>query len=154
MGIAASSLKLGFAYMVDGELMDWKLSIDASRSIEACFAKVDDWLAYYQPDLLVLEDEATSRKGPNALALIATMRRAAEEAGIAVVMVARPADAANKYAEATVLAAEFPQIAAWLPDKRRAWDVEPRNIILFEALALAWQWWQSADRIEEDTIDW
>jgi hypothetical protein len=133
--------------------MDWRLSIDASRSEAACFAKVDDWLSYYQPDVLILEDIEASRKGPNALTLHAAIKRAALENEVRVVEVSRE-KAANKYAEADALAAEFPQIAAWLPNKRRTWEVEPRNIILFEALALAWDWWRSTDPPAEETIEW
>lgn len=154
MGMAVSSLKIGFAYLIDGELMDWKLSIDASRTEEACFMKVDDWLSYYQPDVLVIEDVEQSRKGPNSRLLQSAIRKAALEAEVRVVEVARDLGAANKYAEAEALAAEFPQIAAWLPEKRRLWEQEPRNIIIFEALALAWSWWKSSGPTIEDIIEW
>lgn len=154
IGIAVSSLKVGFAYLIDGELMDWRLSIDASRTEEACFAKVDEWLSYYQPDVIVIEDPEYSRKGPNSLLLQSAVKKAAMESEVRIVEMPRGTDAANKYAEAEALAAEFPQIMAWLPERRRAWEQEPRNIILFEALALAWNWWRTSAPPNEEIIEW
>ena len=51
---------------------------------------------------------------------------------------------ATKEEVAAFIAAEFPQIEAWLPRRRRAWEPEPRNIIYFEALALVWAYWRSS----------
>jgi hypothetical protein len=53
------------------------------------------------------------------------------------VAVARECCYANKYVEADALAERYPDIAAWKPKKRRFFDNEPRNTVLFEALALA-----------------
>jgi len=83
------------------------------------------------------------------------MRRAAQDAKIDVALAQRNRALPNKYAEAAELADEFPQIAAWLPAKRRLWEKEPRNIVMFEALSLAWGWWRSSGpRESEATIDW
>jgi hypothetical protein len=43
----------------------------------------------------------------------------------------------NKYAEADALVDRYPELAPWKPMKRRFYDNEPRNTVLFEALALA-----------------
>jgi hypothetical protein len=155
MGIAIGSGKIGFGYLVDGELMDWKLSIDASRSEEAAYALATKWIGYYQLDVVVLEDPDVSRKGSHSRVLHDAVVLAANELEVEVALVQREQLAPNKYAEAAALAKEFPQLAAWLPDKRRLWEKEPRNIILFEALALAWFWWRrSAPQDDLDTIDW
>lgn len=155
MGIAVGSGKVGFAYLVDGELMDWRLSIEASRTATNAFALASEWLGYYRVDLLVLERPDESRKGPHSQTLHDAVARAAKEARVSLALGYRRSGAPNKYAEAAELAAEFPQLAAWLPDKRRLWEHEPRNIILFEALSLAWNWWQaSGPRESEETIDW
>ena len=155
MGIAVSSGKIGFAYLTDGELMDWGLSVKARRGEDVAFEKALDWISYYQLDLLVLEDPADSRKGPHAMVLHDAVVRAAETARVELVLLPRIQESPNKYAEAATLAAEFPQIASWLPSKRRLWETEPRYIILFEALSLAWRWWRSAGpREASDTIEW
>jgi hypothetical protein len=52
------------------------------------------------------------------------------------IAVERPSLFPNKYAEAEALAARYPELAAWKPKPRRFFDNEPRNTVLFEALAL------------------
>lgn len=154
MGIAVSSGKIGFAALVDGELMDWGLSLKARRGIETAYEKASEWIGYYQLDLLALEDPSESRKGPYALLLHDAVVRAAVDAKVEVALLPHMMDAPNKYAEAAELAKEFPQIAGWLPSKRRLWETEPRYIILFEALSLAWRWWREMGREPEQTIEW
>jgi hypothetical protein len=145
LGIAASHGKIGFAYLVDGELMDWGLSVRASKSFEEAFKRVTIWTVYYRPDIIVTERvEELSRKGAHTRTLIRAAESAANNANADYVEMVLPSDGANKYEAAAALAAEFPQIEPWLPRKRRAWEPEPRNIIYFEALALVWAYWRSS----------
>ena len=145
LGIAASHGKIGFAYLVDGELMDWGLSAKASRSFEEAFKRITAWTIYYRPDLVIAERvEEKSRKGAHTRTLIRAAESAANNAKADYVEMVLPSDGRNKYEAAAVLAAEFPQIEPWLPRRRRAWEPEPRNIIYFEALALALAWWRSS----------
>lgn len=151
MGFAVGTGKVGFAYLVDGELMDWRLSIRASRSFDAAFKQALSWITYYRPELVVLEQiEADSRKGTHSQSLILAIESAANNANIDHVSMVRPSSGPNKYVDAAALAQEFPQIAPWLPHKRRLWETEPRNIIYFEALALAMAWWRSSERAWKD----
>ena len=145
LGIAASHGKIGFAYLVDGELMDWGLSAKASRSFEEAFKRVTAWAIYYRPDIVAAEHiEEHSRKGAHTRTLIRAVESAANNVKADFVEMLLPSNGKNKYEAAAALAAEFPQIEPWLPRRRRAWEPEPRNIIYFEALALALAWWRSA----------
>jgi len=154
MGVAVGTGKIGFAYLVDGELMDWKLSTEASRSEFAAFEQAQKWIGYYEVDALILEARETSRRGTYSLELGAAVKEAADSLGVHVVFVERNTSAANKYAEAAELVEEFPQLAAWLPSKRRLWEKEPRFIVLFEALSLVWKWWRSCgDETQLATIN-
>ena len=147
LGFAIGSGKIGFAYLVDGELMDWRLSIKASRSFDGAFKQALEWIIYYKPELVVFEEIDTStRKGAHSLSLIQAVESAANNANVEIARMPRPSIGPNKYAGAAELAAEFPQIASWLPHPRRLWETEPRNIIYFEALALVWTWWKSSGR--------
>lgn len=144
LGIAASHGKVGFAYLVDGELMDWGLSVKASKSFEEAFQRVTAWTIYYRPDLVVTERvEGASRKGVHTRNLIRAAESAANNGNAEYAEVSAPLDGLNKYAAAAGLAEQFPQIAPWLPRKRRTWEPEPRNIIYFEALSLALAYWRS-----------
>ncbi|MEQ1899549.1 MAG: hypothetical protein ABL866_02330 [Devosia sp.] len=154
LGIAASHGKIGFAYLVDGELMDWGLSVRASKSFEEAFKRVTAWTIYYRPDIVVTERvEQQSRKGAHTRTLIRAAESAANNADADYVEMILPAHGPNKYAAAAALAAEFPQIEPWLPRKRRAWEPEPRNIIYFEALALVWAYWKSAPALGENQTE-
>jgi hypothetical protein len=144
LGVAASHGKIGFAYLVDGELMDWGLSVRASRSFEEAFRRVTAWAVYYRPDAVVTQRiEERSRKGAHTRLLIRAAESAANNVRADYIEVILRADGKNKYEAAAALAREFPQIEPWLPRKRRAWEPEPRNIIYFEALALVWTFWRS-----------
>lgn len=155
LGIAASHGKIGFAYLVDGELMDWGLSVKASRSFEEAFKRVTAWTIYYRPDIVIAERvEEQSRKGAHTRILIRAAESAANNANADYVEIVPPSAGTNKYETAAALAAEFPQIEPWLPRRRRAWEPEPRNIIYFEALALVWAYWRSsASNLGGNTAD-
>ncbi len=145
LGIAASHGKIGFAYLVDGELLDWGLSAKASRSFEGAFKRVTAWTVYYHPDVVVTEQvDPKGRKGAHTRTLIRAAESAANNANADYVEMVLPSDTTNKYKAAAALAAEFPQLEPWLPRRRRPWEPEPRNIIYFEALALAWSYWRSS----------
>ena len=154
MGIAINSSKLGLAYLVDGELMDWKVSTDVIRNEETAFEQAQKWIGFYELNAVVLEALEDTRKGERAHRLQQAVVRAADLLGVPVVFGQRGA-AANKYAAAAALADEFPQVAPWLPEQPKLWEKEPRFIILFEALSLAWTWWRSPDAQgqEEATIE-
>ncbi|EHK57089.1 hypothetical protein [Allomesorhizobium alhagi] len=141
LAIAAASGKVGFVYFSGGDLHDWGLSAKASRGIDQAFNQAKAWLTYYRPDLLIIEyvDEGT-RKGKHTRSLIEAVKGAANELNINCVGVVRRSRFPNKYVEAAALVQEFPQIEPWLPKPRKIWEPEPRNIIYFEALALAKEW--------------
>ena len=44
---------------------------------------------------------------------------------------------ANKHEEAKALVERFPDILPWKPKRPEIWETEPRNMVYFEALALA-----------------
>lgn len=141
LAIAASSGKVGFVYLSDGDLLDWGLSAKASKGIDQAFDQARAWLNFYQPDLLLTEHiDQGSRKGRHTRSLIQAIGAAADDLKIRCERVVRRSQHPNKYAEAAALAQEFPQLEPWLPRPRKIWEPEPRSIIHFEALALAKRW--------------
>lgn len=141
LAIAASSGKVGFVYLSSGDLLDWGLSAKASKGLDQAFDQARAWLNFYQPELLLIEriDQGT-RKGRHAQSLIQAIGAAADDLKIRGERVVRRSQYPNKYAEAAALAQEFPQLEPWLPRPRKIWEPEPRNVIYFEALALAKEW--------------
>lgn len=90
------------------------------------------------PDVVMTEELETARhKGKHTLDLIAAIVRTAEHNQVLDVAVPREHRYPNKYAEAESLCERYPELAPWKPAKRRFYDNEPRNTVIFEALALA-----------------
>lgn len=141
LAVAAAVGKVGFAYLVDGELMDWGLSRKASENVDNAFKASMNWLIKYRPDLVIVEHvNGSGRKGSHTKSLVEALKAASREREVETIILKRPMEYSSKYHEARKLAAEFPQIEPWLPDHRTAWETEPANIILFEALSLAVNW--------------
>lgn len=141
LALAASTGKVGFVYLIDGELMDWGLSRKASRDVDKAFATTNGWLTRYRPTFVIVEQlSEETRKGRHTQSIIHAIRSAAEDRGIRVTGCVRRRKHRNKYVEAQALAAAFPQIEPWLPSERKKWEIEPRDIIYFEALSFAHSW--------------
>ena len=138
LSLAVATGRVGHVFFVDGRLAHWSLSANASRSPALAAKQVDKWIAKFQPDVVVNEKlSVSSRKGKQTKSLIAAMVQTASGAKVNDIVVPRVQAYENKYQEAAALAERFLIIAPWLPKRPRIWESEPRNMILFEALALA-----------------
>lgn len=138
LAVAATSRHVAYAFFQGGELIDWRISDRASDSVEKLTVTLRDWIEALAPNVIVAErPEAAERKGARAKALIGTIGEVAAVTGCLHVAVARPHDFPNKYDEATFLTARYPDLSPWLPHKRVFYENEPRNTIVFEAVALA-----------------
>ena len=138
LSVAVAAGKVGMVYMIDGELMDWEFSSKASHSIPQMQKKIEQWINYYQPDLLVTEKiDKHSRKAKPTRALIAQLIATSEQLKTRVVTVERYSTYANKYDEIKELAMQFPQVAELAPEQPPIWMPEPKTTIYFEALSMA-----------------
>ena len=140
LAFAAATGRVGSVFLVDGKLVDWHISNKAAENGVAAAGHAQALINDLVPDVVVTEEaEKTSHKGLHTLALIAAIARTAEHNHLLDVSVPRQHRYGNKYAEADALVEQFPELAPWKPMKRRFYDNEPRNTVLFEALALALQ---------------
>ncbi|PWE34093.1 hypothetical protein DDZ14_02745 [Maritimibacter sp. 55A14] len=137
LGIAAASGRVGCVYVIHGRLRDWQISGTASRSPEDAAMHAQRWITRLEPEAVVTEKiTKTSHKGEKTRAIIAAMADTAAQFHVYDISVARVQSYRNKYEEAAALAELYPEIKDWLPPERRFYDNEPRNTVLFEALAL------------------
>lgn len=137
LAVAAATGRIGMVFLIGNRLMDWQISGKAAKSTEQATRFADAIIRSHRPDVFVTEKiDAARNKGDKAKALVAAMASIAAEHELLDIAVERPHDFPNKYAEAVVLIECYPEIAAWQPT-RRFFDNEPRNTVLFEALALA-----------------
>ena len=140
LAVAAATGRIGYVFLVDGELRDWQLSKKAATSVELASAYADNWITTLHPDVVVTEDiRKRSSKGRKTRALIASVSEITTKRCLLDVKVPRSSAYANKYEEADALGKRFPELAAWVPKKPKVWETEPKNTVYFEALALALQ---------------
>lgn len=138
LSIAAATGRIAYVYLIGDRLMDWRISDKASESVDAAKAAAERWIEMLQPEVVVTErTSARTRKGDNTRYLIDAIAQVAEDLPVLDVRVEREQLYDNKYSEATALAVHYPELLPWVPRKRRFFDNEHRNTVLFEALALA-----------------
>jgi hypothetical protein len=138
LAFAAASGRVGSVFLIGDKLMDWHVSVKAAENTIEAMGYAQQQINRFTPDAVVTEDPDTAQhKGANSLRLIAAIARTAEDNDLLDVSVPRERRYPNKYAEADALVERYPELAPWLPMKRRFYDNEPRNTVIFEALALA-----------------
>ena len=137
LAIAVATGRIGYVFLNGGKLRDWGLSRKASKSPVLAAGQAQKWINELKPDVVVTEKLDGSRKGRKSRDLIGAIARVAENNYLLDVSVRRIRTYKNKYAEATALVAEFPDLLPWMPRKRRIWEPEPRNTVYFDALVLA-----------------
>ena len=136
--LAAASGRIGMVFFVGQRLMDWRISNFAARSPRAAAAFADKLIVSLKPDVVITERAVSAaHKGDKTKALVIAMAEAAANHEVLDIAVVREFRFANKYLEAEALAERYPVLLPWKPKQRRFFDNEPRNTVLFEALALA-----------------
>lgn len=138
IAFAAASGRVGFVLLVGERLMDWQISNKAGKTVDGAAAYALSRIEQFSPDVVVTEQvDRALHKGNRAKHIIEAIAQTAADNFVLDVSVVREQRYPNKYSEAEALVARYPDIAAWRPPKRRFFDNEPRNTVLFEALALA-----------------
>lgn len=139
LAIAVASGKVGYVFLSGGKLQDWATTTKASRSSSDIVGFVQELIRDLKPDVVVTEKRTTGcRKGQRTKILIRSIAELASHNPVLDVSVPKPRGFPTKYDEAVFLAQQHPEIAGYLPkQRRRIFDFEPRNMVLFEALALA-----------------
>ncbi len=138
MAIAVSYKKIGYVFMVDGELMGWGLSVKASKSPDNAAKQIKAWIERYEPDILITERLTPhSRKRGRTIKNIEAIEQVCIEADAHHADAIRIQRYNNKYEEIAALCERYPSIADWTPRRPKIWETEPLQTILFEALSLA-----------------
>lgn len=141
LSVAVASGRAGFVYLQGTKLFDWGITVKGVKDPTEIAGFVQSLINELKPDVVVTEkcDEA-SRKGRKTRQLICAIAETASHNYVLDVSVKRARNHPSKYEEADQLVKRYPDLIGYLPKrKRRIFDFEPRNMILFEALALAEQ---------------
>lgn len=138
LSVAVASGRAGAVFLVGDKLKYWCQSTVAATNPVQTVDWTEKLIKTLRPQMIITEDRGLKcRKGSTATAAIEAIERTAAHASIECTSVIRMQPYANKYAEATALAAQFPELATRQPKHRQIWDSEPRNTIVFEALSMA-----------------
>lgn len=138
IAFAAASGRVATVFFIGKQLMEWKISDCASKSADHAMAWIERQIEELKPDVIVTENPTlASRKGVVARSIIEAISYLAETLHILNPRVRRHHDYANKYEEADAIAELYPELKRWLPKRRRFFDNEPRNTVLFEAMSYA-----------------
>jgi len=138
LAITVATGRIGYVYFAGHQLRDWGLSITASKNPIMAASTTRKWLKLCHPDVVITEKIVrSSRKGAATRQLIEAISSVAAAALVNDVRVPRLQRYQNKYEEADALTKRFPEIQPWKPRRPRLWESEPRNMIYFEAIALA-----------------
>lgn len=138
LAFAAATHSLAFVLFDGDSPKDWQISGTAVQSgaQAAAFARLQ--IGRYNPDVVVVEDiDKAERKGERAKAAIRAIKAVAANHEVYDVAVPRTCQFSSKYDEAKAFGLLYPELAPWVPPKRRRQDVEHRNVSLFEAVWLA-----------------
>ena len=140
----------GFGYAVmEGphQLIDWGVREVRKNKNSRSLKKVEQLIARYQPDALVLEDyNIQDKRRPNRVrALTDRVKEVALQAGAKVHTFSRKkikeafvgTESVSRHEIAITLSRWFPELAGRLPPKRKPWMPEHSQMGLFDAVSLA-----------------
>jgi hypothetical protein len=147
----------GFGYAVfEGpkSLVDWGVKgVRGRQKNLASLTKVRELLAFYRPDVLVLENYQGrgSRRARRIQTLINLLTAHAAKERIAIASYSRSEVRAcfgltTKHEMAEAIVREFPELEPRLPPVRKIWMSEDRRMNIFDAAALAITFFNSKSR--------
>ena len=137
LAFAVASGRIGYVYLCDGEVRDWGTSSVSARSPEKAQAYVKKIIGTYCAQLIVTERlTLQTRKGRHTRRIIEEIERTVGNLDIHAIDVERVQHHENKYLEIEDLAKRYPVLEPWKVAKRKAWEGEHRNTIIWEALTL------------------
>lgn len=139
LSVAVASGRVGYVFFEGTQLLDWAVTTTVSGKSSDLVAFVQELINSLKPDVVVTEKcDAGCRKGRRARRLIASVAELASHNYVLDVAVPRPRRFPSKHEEAEDAVRRHPDLVGYLPKrKRRFFEFEPRNLLVFEAVALA-----------------
>lgn len=138
LAFAVSSEGAAAVFLVDRSLKDWRRWRRDIAAGPITRSKLLVALYELEPDTVVTEDPDNGcRKRGQSLTVLRTLVQAVDDEPVRVVRVRPMLRYRNRHEEAEALLRRFPEIAASRPKTRKAYDIDPRNLLFFEALSYA-----------------
>lgn len=138
LAVSINRKRMAYVFLIGNQLKEWRTMTKPTQSSAEAAAAMATLIEDFEPDVVVTERlPRTANITSHVSQLKSALIRAAEESRLLNIVLHRSHEYANKYEEAESLAKFFPEIAPWVPEKRRFFDHEPAHLVLFDALALA-----------------
>lgn len=155
IAISPSSRGFGFVALEGYWLLDWGFRSTRGKKETQTVEGLRVLIDRYAPSILVLEDSSPtkSRRCKRIHQLIQRLTSAAIDRDVAVYhcspeirkQIFNPLGAHTKREIALTLVEYFPELKATLPKKRRPWTSEDFRMSIFDALMLAWGYFNATD---------
>lgn len=140
LAVAAASRRVGYVFLIGARLVHWKVNERAAKSPVEAASALQCWINDLRPDVIVTEKiDDGFNKGARTRAVTMAFASTAANNYLLDVSVAPSREHASRHEERLALIRLYPELQPWLPRKRRAFDPEPRNTVLFDALSIALQ---------------
>lgn len=138
LAVAAATRGVGYVFLIEGQLVEWGVSRKAWESPVHAAETLQQWINDYEPTMIVTEKISTeSKKGKKARRLTATLAAIASHNYAYDVSVPINRSGKNRFAYAVALADIYPDVKPRLPRSHAWYDAAPRNLLIFDALAMA-----------------
>lgn len=138
LAVAAATGRVGYVFLIEGKLVEWGVTGKAHKTPHSAAATLQRWINDFAPTVVVTEKLTTStRKGTHAKRITQAFADIAAHNYVYDVAVPIIRSAKNKFAYAVSLAEVYPDLKSRLPKQHHWYDPEPRNMVIFDALALA-----------------
>lgn len=152
LGIDPHVRGIGFA-VFEGprDIIDWGTTISYIAKNYNARRRVSQLIEGRQPDVIVIEDVAQSRRSQRVKKLLASIEKLAAENGVQCEKIAlenvREAfvnfGATTKHEIAQKLVTFMPELEGHLPSKRQIWEAEDPHYSIFDAAAFAFTYYFS-----------
>jgi hypothetical protein len=146
LSIAPSTRGFGFAVLEDKDtLVDWGVKTVQGNKNANSLAKVEELIAHYQPEMLVLPDTEGSRRSWRIKALSRKIIALAKTRKVSMKLFSQEQvrrtfftdGKGTKHALAEIVAKRFPEeLGSRLPPKRKPWMSEHYQMDIFDAVAV------------------
>lgn len=138
LAVAAATRGVGYVFLIEGQLVEWGVSRKAWESPVHAAETLQQWINDYEPTMIVTEKISTdSKKGKKARRLTATLAAIASHNYAYDVSVPINRRGKNRFAYAVALTDIYPDVKPRLPRSHAWYDPAPRNLLIFDALAMA-----------------
>lgn len=135
--------KVGFAVFERSTLMDW--GVTRYGAATSAMRRIGSLLDLHVPAVIVIRRRPRSKHSLTGASILRSIKRGAQRRSIRVLSLDahkiraffKQRGCRSKHKTAELLAEWFPELAWRVPPKRKLWQSEPYNTLLFDAVATA-----------------